>query len=170
MNLPVATYVVPVTEARILRATKECMMSPFRTAAALAGLSFTAFALAGCSGTATADGSGSTGPSSASGGSASGPFKDGTYTALGKYTSPGGPSAVDVKVTLKSDAVTAIKVTPKAENPTAQGYEGKFASGVGTKVIGKKLSELNVTKVSGSSLTSQGFDRAIEAIAKQASA
>jgi uncharacterized protein with FMN-binding domain len=143
------------------------MMSPFRTAAALAGLSFTALALAGCSGAATADGSGGTDPSSAS---ASGPLKDGTYSALGRYTSPGGPSAVDVELTLKSDTVTAIKVTPKAENPTAQGYEGKFASGVGTKVIGKKLSELNVTKVSGSSLTSQGFDRAIEAIEKQASA
>lgn len=143
-------------------------MSPFRTAAALAGLSFTALALGGCSAAAaSADGAG---PSSASGGSASGPLTDGTYTALGEYTSPGGPSAVAVKLTLKSDTVTAITVTPKAENPTAQGYEGRFAAGVGTKVIGKKLSELNVTKVSGSSLTSQGFDRAIEAIEKQASA
>jgi uncharacterized protein with FMN-binding domain len=145
-------------------------MSPTRTAAALAGLSFTALALGGCSAGASADGAGSTDSSSASGGSASGPLKDGTYIARGDYTSPGGPSAVDVKVTLKDATVTAVTVTPKAENPTAQGYEGKFASGVGDKVIGKKLSELNVTKVSGSSLTSQGFDRAIEAIEKQASA
>jgi len=143
-------------------------MSAMRTAVALAGLSFTALALGGCSGGAVADGSGGASGSSASGGSASGPFTDGTYTARGDYTSPGGPSAVDVRLTLKGDTVTAIKVTPKAENPTAQSYEGRFASGVGAKVIGKKLSELNVTKVSGSSLTSQGFDRAIEAIEKQA--
>jgi uncharacterized protein with FMN-binding domain len=141
-------------------------MSPIRTAAALAGLSFAALALGGCSGGAAADGQGA---GSASGG-ASGPFTDGTYTARGHYTSPGGPSAVDVKLTLKGDTVAAITVTPKAENPTAQRYEGKFASGVGAKVIGKKLSELNVAKVSGSSLTSQGFDRAIEAIETQASA
>lgn len=148
-------------------------MRPVRTAAALAGASLAAIALAGCSDHASADGgSGSASPSSgAAGGTGpSGPFKDGTYTARGDYTSPGGASAVDVKVTLKDDRVTAITVTPKAENPTAQGYEGRFASGVGAKVIGKKLSELNVTKVSGSSLTSQGFDRAIEAIERRASA
>lgn len=146
------------------------MTSPVRSAAALAGVSLAALALAGCSGEASADG----GPGQAAGGAgsgsgASGPFQDGRYTARGDYTSPGGASAVDVKVTLKDDRVTAITVTPKAENPTAQGYEARFASGVGGKVVGKKLSELNVTKVSGSSLTSQGFDRAIEAIAQQAS-
>jgi hypothetical protein len=35
-------------------------------------------------------------------------------------------------------------------------------------VVGRRLDELNVTKVSGSSLTSQGFDRAVEAIAARA--
>jgi uncharacterized protein with FMN-binding domain len=142
-------------------------MGAIRTAA-LAGASLAAIALTGCSGGASADGAGSADSASGGSGGASGPFKDGTYTARGDYTSPGGASAVDVKLTLKGDAVTAVTVTPKAENPTAQGYEAKFASGVGAQVIGKKLSELNVTKVSGSSLTSQGFDRAIEAIEKQA--
>jgi uncharacterized protein with FMN-binding domain len=166
---------------------KECTMSPIRTAAAVAGASFAAIALAGCSGGAAASGpshaaSGSGSSSSASASSASssssasgskgasGGLKDGSYTARGDYTSPGGASAVDVAVTLKSGTVTALKVTPKAENPTAKGYEAQFASGVGTKVIGKKLTDLNVTKVSGSSLTSQGFDRAIAAIEKHAAA
>ena len=143
-------------------------MSPIGTAAALAGASFAVIALAGCSGDASASGSDPAPASAPAGGSASGPFKDGTYTARGDYTSPGGASAVDVRLTLKDDRVTALKVTPKAENPTARGYEGQFSSGVGAKVIGRKLSELNVTVVSGSSLTSQGFDRAIEAIEKQA--
>jgi uncharacterized protein with FMN-binding domain len=157
-------------------------MRPIRTAAALAGASFAAVALAGCSGGASASGSGdsssastsaassSSSSSSSSSAAASGGFKDGTYTARGDYTSPGGASAVDVKLTLKGDTVTALTVTPKAENPTAKGYEGAFASGVGPKVIGKKLTDLNVTKVSGSSLTSQGFDRAIAAIEKTAKA
>jgi uncharacterized protein with FMN-binding domain len=140
-------------------------MTPrIRTTVVLAGVSLATTALAGCSGGAAAE-NGASG-----GGGASGPFKDGTYSALGKYTSPGGPSAVQVTVTLKGDTVTAVEVVPKAENTTAQGYESKFASGVGAKVVGKKLSELNVTKVSGSSLTSQGFDRAIEDIEQQAKA
>jgi uncharacterized protein with FMN-binding domain len=145
-------------------------MTGTRTAV-LAGVSLAAMALTGCSGGASADGSGSAGSTSAGSGDApSAGFKDGTYTARGDYTSPGGASAVDVRLTLKDDAVTAIEVTPKAENPTAKGYEAQFAAGVGAKVIGKKLGELNVTKVSGSSLTSQGFDRAIEAIEKHAAA
>jgi uncharacterized protein with FMN-binding domain len=145
-------------------------MSPVRTAAALAGVSLATLALAGCSGDASAEGGAAPASDSAGSGSgSSGPFRDGTYTARGDYTSPGGASAVDVKVTLKDDTVTAITVTPKAENATAQGYEARFASGVGAKVIGRKLSELNVTKVSGSSLTSQGFDRAIETIEQRAS-
>ena len=147
-------------------------MTPrIRTTVALAGVSLATTALAGCSGGAAAGDGGASGSASGDGGSSggsSGPFKDGTYSALGRYTSPGGASAVQVTVTLKDDAVTAVKVVPKAENATAQDYEAKFASGVGAKVVGKKLSELNVTKVSGSSLTSQGFDRAIEDIEQQA--
>ena len=159
---------------------EESTLSPTRTAAALAGASFAAVALAACSGGASAsDSGGSTSasgsaPASGSSGStsaaASGGFKDGTYTARGDYASPGGASAVDVQLKLKGGTVTELTVTPKAENPTAEGYESAFASGVGPKVIGKKLSELNVTTVSGSSLTSQGFDRAIAAIEKHAAA
>ena len=154
-------------------------MTPWiRTTVALAGALATG-ALAGCSGGAAAgdgeaSGSASTGdaassPAAASG-SGSGAFKDGTYSALGRYTSPGGPSAVQVTVTLKSDAVTAVKVEPKAENATAVDYEEQFASGIDEKVIGKKLTELEVAKVSGSSLTGQGFNRAIEDIEQQAKA
>ncbi|MGN6446839.1 FMN-binding protein [Amnibacterium sp.] len=97
-----------------------------------------------------------------------GTLKDGHYTALGKYVSPGGASAVDVELTLRDGTVTELHVTPKAENPTAQQYESHFASGVGAQAVGRKITELNVTKVSGSSLTSQGFDDAIAAIEAEA--
>ena len=133
--------------------------------------------LAGCSATtasSAAPPSGAAAPASSaaapasSGSAGSGSLKDGHYTALGNYTSPGGASAVSVALTLKGGSVTALKVTPKAENPTAQQYESQFASGVNAKAVGKKLSDLNVTKVSGSSLTSQGFDKAIAAIEAKA--
>jgi uncharacterized protein with FMN-binding domain len=137
-------------------------------AALLAGASLASLAtlaLAGCtSQSASASGSGTT-PASAG---SDATFKDGTYTATGHYTSPGGDSAVAVKLTLKGGTVTAVTVTPKAENPTAQSYESNFASGVGGEVIGKKLTELNVTTVSGSSLTSQGFDKAVADIEARA--
>jgi uncharacterized protein with FMN-binding domain len=146
-------------------------VSKTATALALAGSSLAVLALAGCSASGAGSGSAASDPSGGSGGDpAPSSFKDGTYSSLGRYTSPGGPSAVEVKLTLKDNSVSAITVTPKAENPTAISYESRFASGVGGLVIGKKLTELNVTKVSGSSLTSMGFDKAISAIEAQAKA
>ncbi|MDH2444233.1 FMN-binding protein [Amnibacterium sp. CER49] len=140
-----------------------------KTVLALAGTSLTALALAGCA-SASSSAADSTTPSAPAPASspAAASFKDGTYSALGKYVSPGGPSAVDVTLTLKKNVVSAVKVVPKAENSTAQSYESRFASGVSAQVVGRRLDELNVTKVSGSSLTSQGFDRAVEAIAARA--
>lgn len=138
-------------------------MSKTATALALAGSSLAALALAGCAPSASA-----TPPAPTHSVDPSATFRDGTYTATGDYVSPGGPSAVAVKLTLKDNMVTAITVTPKAENPTAVSYETRFSSGVSGLVVGKRISELNVTKVSGSSLTSMGFDRAIAAIEARA--
>ena len=112
------------------------------------------------------------GPASASASSpsSSGSLKDGTYSATGDYQSPGGPSAVAVTVTLRSGTITAVKVDPKAPNPTAQQYESQFASGIGAVAVGKPIEGLQVGAVSGSSLTSQGFEKALAAIRSEAAA
>jgi uncharacterized protein with FMN-binding domain len=128
------------------------------------GSTLTALALAGCAPSASASAPASASPAVPPGTT----FKDGTYSSTGHYTSPGGPSAIAVTMTLKNGTVTAVHVVPKAENPTAVSYESRFASGVGGQVVGKKLTALNVTTVSGSSLTSQGFDKAVAAIEAQA--
>lgn len=148
-------------------------MRPTALATAITGAGLLAVGLAGCTAADASPGSSSAAaaPSASTASSgASAAFKDGTYTELGRYTSPGGPSAVDVTLTLQSGVVKAVKVVPKAENPTAAGYESQFASGVGSKVVGKRLTELDVTVVSGSSLTSRGFDAAVQAIQAKAKA
>jgi uncharacterized protein with FMN-binding domain len=145
-------------------------MRPIPLATAVTGAGLLAVGLTGCGSSADA---GTTGSSAAATSAATPPpsgtsFKDGTYSELGRYTSPGGASAVAVTLTLKRGVVTAVKVVPKAENPTAAGYESQFASGVAAKVVGKPITALNVTVVSGSSLTSQGFDAAVAAIEAKA--
>jgi uncharacterized protein with FMN-binding domain len=134
-------------------------------------------ALAGCAPTAASDAApassgGSSSVASPSGGSGggSGDLKDGTYTATGDYTSPGGPSAVEVTVTLKSGAISAVKVVPKAADATAQQYEAQFASGIDAVAVGKPIAGLQVGAVSGSSLTSQGFEKALATIRSEAAA
>lgn len=95
---------------------------------------------------------------------ASGDFKDGDYEGKGRYPNPGGTSDLDVKLTLKGNEVTALNVTPEATNGTSKQYQTQFAGGVAEQVVGKSLDELDVSKVAGSSLTSEGFSQAIEEI------
>ena len=54
------------------------------------------------------------------------------------------------------------------DNPTTLEYQARFAGGVADAVVGKKLDELSVDKVAGSSLTSGGFNDAVGKIKSEA--
>ncbi|NQX26978.1 FMN-binding protein [Microbacteriaceae bacterium VKM Ac-2854] len=108
--------------------------------------------------------------SSAAAETAASTYADGTYEAEGSYTSPGGNETVGVSITLEGDVVTAVTVTPESENPTGTQYQTKFASGIAAVVVGKDIDDLDVSKVSGSSLTSTGFNDAVETIKADAAA
>jgi uncharacterized protein with FMN-binding domain len=91
-------------------------------------------------------------------------YKDGEYSAEGEYTSPGGQEKVGVSLTLKGGNISAVTVTPESENPNGKKYQGEFADGISSVVVGKSIDEIKVSKVAGSSLTSQGFNDAVEQI------
>ena len=101
---------------------------------------------------------------------ASATYKDGTYTATGSYMSPGGADKIGVTLTIKNGVVTDASVAPMPGDHMSQRYQTMFASGYTTYVVGKNLSDLNVGKVSGSSLTPQGFNDAVAQIRAQAQA
>ena len=111
-------------------------------------------ALAGCA-ASPADG-GSTG------GDTSATYADGTYTA------PSGQEEVEVELTLEGDTVTAVTVTPTATDRQAAGFQQQFADGISAEVVGKDIDSLDVSRVAGSSLTSGGFNAAVEAIKAEA--
>jgi uncharacterized protein with FMN-binding domain len=106
--------------------------------------------------------------SSTTPGVTAGDFKDGTYTVVGNYTSPGGPETIGVKLTLKDNLVTAVEVTPNATLPTSKNFQNLVAENVGALVVGKNISEIKLDKVSGSSLTPKGFNDALEKVKAQA--
>lgn len=139
--------------------------------AALAGCAPSAAAPA-ASDPAPASASASSAPSAAASGSAvaAGGLKDGSYSADGDYQSPGGLSRIGVTVTLQGGVISAVKVVPKAEDGTARQYESQFASGISGVAVGKKIEGLKVGAVSGSSLTSQGFEKALQSIEEEAAA
>ncbi|HEX9088375.1 MAG TPA: hypothetical protein VF867_12715 [Arthrobacter sp.] len=136
----------------------------------IAGLSLAGTA-AGCApgqaspGQASA-GQGTSAAPSAAAGSAS--YKDGTYNADGNYVSPNGNETVGVTLTLAGGAVSDVKITPHPSNPNTKKFQGEFAGGIKAKIVGKKLDEIKVSKVAGSSLTSGGFNEAVEKIKSEA--
>lgn len=95
-------------------------------------------------------------------------YKDGTYSSDGTYTSPNGQETVGVELTLAADKVTAVNITTHPSNPNTKKFQGEFASGIAAQIVGKDIDELNVSKVAGSSLTSGGFNEAVEQIKSQA--
>jgi uncharacterized protein with FMN-binding domain len=138
--------------------------------ALIAGLSLVG-ALAGCSAPAT-DTGGSNSGGSDSGGSDTGSspdapaedYADGTYTASGDYSAPSGTETVEVTITLADNIITGIEVVGDATDPEARLHQGEFIDGIQDVVVGKNIDEIQVDKVGGSSLTSGGFNRAVDAI------
>ncbi|MFF1382862.1 hypothetical protein ACFVWT_04780 [Arthrobacter sp. NPDC058288] len=95
-------------------------------------------------------------------------YKDGTYSADGNYVSPNGTETVGVELTLSGGAVSGVNITQHPSNPNTRKFQGEFAGGIAAQIVGKKLDELNVSKVAGSSLTSGGFNQAVEKIKSEA--
>jgi uncharacterized protein with FMN-binding domain len=103
-------------------------------------------------------------------GATDGTYTDGTYTDEGSYSTPGGEESIQVEVTVADDVVTDVTVTPQASGGNAARFQDEFASGIADEVVGAELAGLSVDKVSGSSLTGDGFNAALDAIRADAEA
>lgn len=102
------------------------------------------------------------------GSSSSGSYKDGTYSADGSYTSPNGQETVGVQLTLSGGTISGVDITVHPSNPNTKKFQGEFKDGIAAQIVGKKLDDINVSKVAGSSLTSGGFNQAVETIKSEA--
>lgn len=97
-----------------------------------------------------------------------GSYKDGSYTMVGQYVSPGGDEEIGVTVTLKDNVITEAEVKPMATRPNSVTFQGIFAENYKPFVIGKNINDVKLDKVSGSSLSPKGFNDAIEKIKAEA--
>ena len=95
-------------------------------------------------------------------------YKNGVYSVVGDYISPGGAEQIGVEITLKDDVIVDAKVESKAFRPNSVKFQGQFRSGFSQLVIGKNIDEVYLDKVSGSSLTPKGFNDALEKIKTEA--
>lgn len=159
---------------------------PIRTSAAIAGV-VGVIALAGCASTTTAEPAAEpTGQSTASAsgqptadasasasadaGASTSTYADGTYTAEGSYATPESVESITVTVTLADDVITAVEVTGDPQKRESEQYQGQFIGGISDVVVGQDIDTISVSRVAGSSLTSGGFNEAIDAIKSEAAA
>lgn len=132
--------------------------------------------LAGCSSTADAEdtSTGDTGSDttseSADTGAASGDYADGSYTADGSYQTPETVEKISVTLTIADGLVTEVEVEGDPQARESEQYQGQFIDGISDEVVGKSLDDIEVSRVAGSSLTSGGFNEAVESIKEQAAA
>ena len=95
-------------------------------------------------------------------------YADGSYTATGSYSTPGGSENVTVTVTLADDVITGVTATGSARGGTSAQYQSQFLANYERQVVGKSIDEVSLSRVSGSSLTSRGFNAAINEIRRNA--
>ena len=100
--------------------------------------------------------------------SKSGSYKDGTYAANGSYRTPESNESIKVTLTIKNNVVTAANVTGSPSARESRQYQQDFIAGYKSFVVGKNVDSIALDAVSGASLTSQGFNSALELIKSQA--
>lgn len=154
---------------------------PIRIGAALVGVAGIV-TLAGCAGTesvadaeptaatSTAPDSTASSDTGTDAAASSGAYADGTYSAEGSYQTPETNETVEVTITLESDVITAVEVTGDPQAAQSQQYQDRFIGGISDEVVGKSIDEISVSRVAGSSLTSGGFNEAVETIKSEAAA
>jgi predicted small lipoprotein YifL len=92
-------------------------------------------------------------------------YKDGSYLVFSEYKTPAGLEKLGVNITLTDGKVEAMNMDIKSDNEVSQKFRTLFAEGISELVIGKPIDEIGGFKVvNGSSLTSQGFNMALEKV------
>lgn len=98
----------------------------------------------------------------------SGVYKDGTYTTKTEYFTPGGTESITVNLTISGGTISAASLSQEATQRDSEFYQQSFADSYKSYVVGKSISGLSLSRVAGASLTTQGFNDALDTIRTKA--
>lgn len=97
-----------------------------------------------------------------------GDYENGTFSATGSYSTPGGLESIELSITLDDGVISSTSLVRNATDGEARQYQAEFASAYADMIIGKDVDEVSLSRVAGSSLTSNGFNQALEHIKNEA--
>ena len=95
-------------------------------------------------------------------------YKDGDYSAAQGYVIGRAQNEVRVKLVLKDSIITELTNQYTSEDYESMGYNNNFDSEISGKVLNKKISDINLSRVGGASLTTTAFMQAVSSIQNQA--
>lgn len=96
--------------------------------------------------------------------------KDGTYTANAPYLTPGGRDSLSVTLAVANNIVTSVSISQNPTSGDSERYQSAFERSYKTSVVGKDINSIDLSRVSGASLTSNGFNSALDTIKNNARA
>ena len=103
-----------------------------------------------------------------SGDGISGPYPNGTYSASERY-GPVKEDAVHVTLTVADGVITDATVTGDALLPQSARFQSDFVAAIRGVVEGRVIDDAHIDVVAGASKTSATFNKALDAIRRQAS-
>lgn len=96
-------------------------------------------------------------------------YNEGSYEATGNYQSPGGSQHIKIRIMLNNDgAIRESSAEGDSKSTDSRFYQSSFINNYKDEVIGKNINEVKLDRVGNSSLTSEGFNKALEDIKNQA--
>jgi uncharacterized protein with FMN-binding domain len=95
-------------------------------------------------------------------------YKDGIYSSTSSFETPGDNADITVKVLLQNGVITDTETSVSSGSRESRYYASEFVNSYKSLVVGKSLADIRLSRVSGASLTTQGFNQAITLIQTQA--
>jgi uncharacterized protein with FMN-binding domain len=95
-------------------------------------------------------------------------YKDGEYKIIGEYTAPSGLEKVSITFNILGDKINSLTVESLGIHATSKKFQGKFIDGIQSVAVGQNLEDFKVDVVSGASLTSGAFNKALAQVRQQA--
>ena len=90
---------------------------------------------------------------------------DGAYNLSQTYSVPeGNTEKITADLVIKNGAVESINTTNTKSNRQSKQYQSNFEKSISKAVVGKKISELNLSSVGGASLTTDAFIKALNSL------